>query len=173
MPFACVLHFTMSSSAFHLHVFQNLHLVLFPRCPFRDPTLPHAPVAPLYFILVVAVWLLCLLHYHNCFAYFIPICYAMIMLSALSFLLLASCPSYIILHCTILALFYASWYSLCHFCCICIMIIMPWLAYLSFIACSCVNPSSSYLHLIISPCIITSSFLLPSCFYKCHFSLLH
>ena len=46
--------------------------------------------------------------------------YAMIMLSALSFLLLASCSSYIILHC--------------------IMIIMPCFAYLSFAECSCVNP---------------------------------
>ena len=31
MSFACVLHFAMSSSAFHLHVFQNLHPFGFPR----------------------------------------------------------------------------------------------------------------------------------------------
>ena len=31
MSFACVLHFSMSSSAFHLHVFQNLHLFGFRR----------------------------------------------------------------------------------------------------------------------------------------------
>ena len=31
MSFACVLHFSMSSSAFHLHVFQNLHPFGFPR----------------------------------------------------------------------------------------------------------------------------------------------
>ena len=31
MLFACVLHFAMSSSAFHPHVFQNLHLLWFPR----------------------------------------------------------------------------------------------------------------------------------------------
>ena len=30
MSFACVLHFAMSSSAFHLHVFQNLHPFGFP-----------------------------------------------------------------------------------------------------------------------------------------------
>ena len=30
MSYACVLHFAMSSSAFHLHAFQNLHPVLFP-----------------------------------------------------------------------------------------------------------------------------------------------
>ena len=64
-------------------------------------------------------------------------------------LLLASRSSYITLHCTILALFYASWCDvplviLLH----CIMIIMPCFAYLSFVVCSCVNPSYSYLHLI-------------------------
>ena len=31
MSFACVLHFAMSSSAFHLHAFQNLHPFGFPR----------------------------------------------------------------------------------------------------------------------------------------------
>ena len=31
MSFACVLHFAMSSSAFHLQVFQNLHPFGFPR----------------------------------------------------------------------------------------------------------------------------------------------
>ena len=31
MYFACVLHFAMSSSAFHLHVFQNLHPFGFPQ----------------------------------------------------------------------------------------------------------------------------------------------
>ena len=31
MSFSCVLHFAMSSCAFHLHVFQNLHPFGFPR----------------------------------------------------------------------------------------------------------------------------------------------
>ena len=37
MSFACVLHFAMSSSAFHLHVFQNLHPFGFSQFLFCEP----------------------------------------------------------------------------------------------------------------------------------------
>ena len=50
MSFACVLHFSMSSSTFHLHVFQNLHPFGFSRfspLSVRSPDLSRAPVAPL------------------------------------------------------------------------------------------------------------------------------
>ena len=50
MSFACVLHFAMSSSAFHLHVFQNLHPFRFSRFSLlsvRSPDHSRAPVAPL------------------------------------------------------------------------------------------------------------------------------
>ena len=55
MSFACVLHFAMSSSAFHLHVFQNLHPFGFRRfspLSVLSQTLSHAPAAPpkYYFI---------------------------------------------------------------------------------------------------------------------------
>ena len=46
MSFACVLHFAMSSSAFHLHVFQNLHPFGFsrfsPLSVLSPDTLAHA-----------------------------------------------------------------------------------------------------------------------------------
>ena len=48
MSFACVLHFPMSSSAFHPHVFQNLHPFGFSRfspLSVRSPDLSRAPVA--------------------------------------------------------------------------------------------------------------------------------
>ena len=50
MSFACVLHFAMSSAAFHLHVFQNLHPFgssRFSPLSVRSPGLSRAPVAPL------------------------------------------------------------------------------------------------------------------------------
>ena len=49
MSFACVLHFAMSSSAFHPHVFRNLHPFGFPRFSLlsvRSPDLSRAPVVP-------------------------------------------------------------------------------------------------------------------------------
>ena len=49
MSFACVLHFAMSSSAFHPHVFQNLHPFGFSRFSLlsvRSPDHSRAPVAP-------------------------------------------------------------------------------------------------------------------------------
>ena len=49
MSFACVLHFAMSSSAFHLHVFQNLHpfgFRWFSPLFVRSPDLSRAPVVP-------------------------------------------------------------------------------------------------------------------------------
>ena len=46
MSFACVLHFSLQSSAFHLHVFQNMHPCGFPRFPplsvSRPDTVTHA-----------------------------------------------------------------------------------------------------------------------------------
>ena len=50
MSFSCMLHFAMSSSAFHVHVLQNLHPFGFPRfspLSVRSPDLSRAPVAPL------------------------------------------------------------------------------------------------------------------------------
>ena len=49
MSFACVLHFAMSSSAFHPHIFQNLHPFGFSRfspLSVRSPDHLRAPVAP-------------------------------------------------------------------------------------------------------------------------------
>ena len=50
MSAACVLHFAMSSSTFHLHVFQNLHPVFFPvaRFMFRHPTRARRPSQTLF-----------------------------------------------------------------------------------------------------------------------------
>src|SRR5215216_7758423 len=60
------------------------------------------------FILVVVVCLLCLLHYYNCIAYFIPMCLCHDHDEChCHILFIASCSSFIILHCAI------------SFCCIC------------------------------------------------------
>ena len=45
LVFACVLHFSMSSSAFHLHVFQNLHPTFSPLSVLQSDT-PMSPGAP-------------------------------------------------------------------------------------------------------------------------------
>ena len=49
MSFACMLHLAMSSSAFHLHVFQNLHPFVFSRfspLSVRSPDLSRVPRRP-------------------------------------------------------------------------------------------------------------------------------
>ena len=54
MSFACVSHFSMSSSAFHLHVFQNMHPFGFlgslhgPFRAFHTRTCPVAPLGPCF-----------------------------------------------------------------------------------------------------------------------------
>ena len=49
LSFACVLHFAMSSSAFHLHTCSSHASEHFPRCPFCNPALRCHPAAPFVF----------------------------------------------------------------------------------------------------------------------------